>query len=493
MNKVAGLQKMASCDAMATVYISHDAVYRVIDSASQKSVEEMLEVIRQLGEGSIVHTEVCSEIDVPDGIDDSLFVLKHKKVMFISYPHEWCAAMLKDAALCQTALSKSLLRHGLFLKDAHPWNILFEKGRPIFVDFTSIVTREQLFSEEYLRANQCYAGATDDIRLAQVLKEIAERMYLPYFFNPLCAYAFGHRPYVANEIERSTLNASRSKFSIRSCLPVFRLRPSAIISSIKWLIARLRFSSSIRLLEKSARPERFFQRVEDITQGLEVQTSGSAYSNYYQLKGEDQSWDFSQDWNGKQKAVYEALNTPKITTVLDVACNTGWYSILAAKLGKQVVAFDIDEACIEALYGRVKAENLNILPLVMNFSQLSVRRDSIYDGKTILIDSSDRLSCDSLMALGIFHHLTLGAGMSFEKVLEHLISLCKHQMIIEFVDAEDAMIKNEPEFFPAYFKNKELLADYSVRRLVALCEERGFRVRQESSHPATRSILICER
>ena len=61
-----------------------------------------------------------------------------------------------------------------------------------------------------------------------------------------------------------------------------------------------------------------------------------------------------------RKAVYQTLNVPEISTIFDVACNTGWYSVLAVKLGKHVVAFDIDEACVDALYNQVKTERLDI-------------------------------------------------------------------------------------------------------------------------------------
>jgi hypothetical protein len=166
---------------------------------------------------------------------------------------------------------------------------------------------------------------------------------------------------------------------------------------------------------------------------------------------------------------------------------------MAEKLGKRVVAFDIDEACIETLYGQVKKDQLDILPLVINFTELTQDRYSIYDGRKVLFNATQRLRSDSVIVLGIIHHLTLGLGLSFEQVLDRLIPLCEKQLIIEFVDANDPMIQNEPSFFPAYYQNKALLQGYERSKLIALCEDRGFEVRCERSHPATRSILICRK
>src|SRR5678815_3981698 len=71
-------------------------------------------------------------------IRDSQMVVRHRMVPFTSYPEEWCPAMLKDAALTLLDLLVELARCGLTLKDAHPWNLLFDRGRPVYVDLVSI-------------------------------------------------------------------------------------------------------------------------------------------------------------------------------------------------------------------------------------------------------------------------------------------------------------------------------------------------------------------
>src|SRR5881296_2050967 len=40
-------------------------------------------------------------------------VLRHRSVPFVSYPHEWCAAMFKDAAAAYLDLLEELLKRGL--------------------------------------------------------------------------------------------------------------------------------------------------------------------------------------------------------------------------------------------------------------------------------------------------------------------------------------------------------------------------------------------
>jgi len=237
----------------------------------------------------------------------------------------------------------------------------------------------------------------------------------------------------------------------------------------------------------------FNSEIHGIVSDIKVEVGTSAYSNYYKLKGEDDAWSYSETWNDKQKTVYNALNNNNNNTVLDVACNTGWFAVLAEKLGKRVVAFDIDEGCIEALYAQVKSEQLDILPLVLNFTEMTQNRYSIVDGKIVLINAAQRLCSDSVIALGIIHHLALGVGLSFKQILDKLLPLCKEQLIIEFIDKDDEMIQGEPTFLPAFSKNRDLIAGYNLEEFKALIETRGYDVLIEKSHPVTRSILICNK
>ena len=226
---------------------------------------------------------------------------------------------------------------------------------------------------------------------------------------------------------------------------------------------------------------------------LPVTVEATAYSQYYSDKGEEQSVRYSEDWNHKQKEVHDALDSSDVGSVLDVACNTGWFALMAENLGKSVVAFDIDESCVDVLYQKVSRDRLNILPLVMNFTQLTKNRYSIHDGNLVLIDAIQRLRSDAVMVLGIIHHLVLGVGMSFEEVLEPLLLLSGRRLIIEFVDSDDDKIKNEPSFFPAYFKDRTLIDDYDINKLIRLLEERNCKVNVRPSYPDTRKMLICQK
>src|SRR5437016_5424762 len=100
-------------------------------------------VVRRLFDDGVIQTLVDRGLLIqtqptPLQVDGYEMVVRHRYVPFASYPEEWCPAMLKDAALTNIELLMELARYGFTLKDAHPWNILFDAWKPVYVDFSSI-------------------------------------------------------------------------------------------------------------------------------------------------------------------------------------------------------------------------------------------------------------------------------------------------------------------------------------------------------------------
>ena len=69
-------------------------------------------------------------------------VLEHVPVSFVSYPYEWPRAMLREAARVTVEVAERLLEDGYGLKDATPFNVLFEGPNAIFIDALSIEKRD---------------------------------------------------------------------------------------------------------------------------------------------------------------------------------------------------------------------------------------------------------------------------------------------------------------------------------------------------------------
>jgi hypothetical protein len=118
-----------------------DDLYRGLRGQRARFFESLFAagVIEQLGErGLIVGTEVAP-LDV-DGYD---VIVRHHTIEHVAYPTEWCAPMFADAALLYLDLLEELARNDLTLKDVHPWNLVFDGWKPVFVDLTSIAPAEE--------------------------------------------------------------------------------------------------------------------------------------------------------------------------------------------------------------------------------------------------------------------------------------------------------------------------------------------------------------
>jgi hypothetical protein len=112
--------------------IQPDRVLRLLNERGASVLDAFLksEIIQTLG-GSIVETRPAGALAV-----------EHPKVWFPSYPYEWPAEMLHAAGELTLDLATSALSEGWGLKDATPYNVLFEGPRPIFVGICSFEQRD---------------------------------------------------------------------------------------------------------------------------------------------------------------------------------------------------------------------------------------------------------------------------------------------------------------------------------------------------------------
>src|SRR5438477_218419 len=110
-------------------------LYRGIHPAHESFFRNLFDkgIIQSLVEkGLVVNTEIA-----PLKLPGYPLVLKHQRIPFVTYATEWPAPALKDAALLQANLNIELAGHGLACVDAHPWNILFDGPKPVFIDVGS--------------------------------------------------------------------------------------------------------------------------------------------------------------------------------------------------------------------------------------------------------------------------------------------------------------------------------------------------------------------
>ena len=120
--------KTSLVDPVGILYEGNGRFYRAINAESEAFVREVLRsgVIDQLvSEGLFPATRVSAE-----QIDVCPLVLEHEIIGVPTYPFEWSPAMLRAAGLCVARVNDVCSRFGYELKDAHPYNVVFDGSNP---------------------------------------------------------------------------------------------------------------------------------------------------------------------------------------------------------------------------------------------------------------------------------------------------------------------------------------------------------------------------
>ena len=133
----------------------------------------------------------------------------------------------------------------------------------------------------------------------------------------------------------------------------------------------------------------------------------------------------------------------KPARVLDIGCNTGDYSFLAAETGASVIAADGDHDAIENLYRRMKSRPAAISPMVVDLSTPSpaigyrnLERPSFFE----------RLDVDCVLALALIHHLHVSGNLSIPAIRDLFFDMTRDYLVLEYVPTDDVMFKKLLQF-----------------------------------------------
>ena len=424
------------------------------------------------------------------GLVKTIFHYKRKELIhqkhIISYPYEWSSNMFKDAVLFHLNLYIKLDKFGLTLKDGILNNVLFHYSKPIFVDFFSLVFKKDLILEEWLDKNK--NKKYYDLRFA-----IYDSMILPFMIEPFIFFAQKQNQFVRKYLFHQYVNV---------------LQPDNIFYKINkkfWekfyslKIFFLDFNNNIILLKKYIKidPKNnfnfFLKKIAYLIMKTDVSLKESSYSSYYQNKKENFKFKFNSNWGDKQKNIFNIIKEHHPKSVLDLGCNTGWFSFLAEKNGASVIAIDNDEACIDKIYLNTKKNNLKIHPLVMSFEDLDkqkygIKKNENEKNKILFLPPVARLQSDMVMCLALSHHLVLGNNISIKKIFKNLSLLTKKFLIFEFVDLNDSLIQKEKNFFKNINKYNKLNYNLKVFNEIALTNFKSFKI--FNSNSVTRKILL---
>ncbi|HEY0004451.1 MAG TPA: class I SAM-dependent methyltransferase [Pyrinomonadaceae bacterium] len=408
-------------------------VIRLINPSALQDFEDYLnsQTIRQLTDkGMVVRTEQLDESAILQLSEHQKFkaafdraevgaVVEHERIFFQSFPYEWPPEMLWAAGVLTLDLAESLLPEGLCLKDATPYNILYRGPQPVFVDLLSVERRSPndpiwLPSEQFQRTflRPLLVNKHFDVGLDQTFLTHRDGLS-PEEVYSLCG------PLQKLSTSFLTLVSLPTLFS----RPAISERPSIYQQQTTDNPDKARFILD-RLLKGLRR------KLESLRPGDERKSDWADYTerNSY-------SASYLPD---KQRFVEQALEQEKPERVLDVGCNTGDFSSMAARAGASVVAIDTDPVVVGKLWRRAQAERLRILPLVVDLSRPSPGIGWRNAECASFLERA-RGSFDCVMMLAVIHHLLVSERIPLEEIMRLASELTRGLLLVEYVSPEDPM------------------------------------------------------
>ena len=423
-------------DPAGRVFLLNDRVLRLVTSEGADVLRQFLntEIARALtADGQLVKTTFLDTDTRSLGLPTSQLsqvisanprnvVVEHERIAPRSFPYEWSPRMLHAAGSLTLDLAERVLDEGFSLKDATPYNVLFKGSRPVFVDVLSFESREPhdptwlpfnqfvrtvllpLLANKYfgLRLDQLLFANREGLEPAEVAQLCGSWQKLSPLFLSLVFFPtwLGQKPSNGNKSiyrPRRLNNPEQAKFILQRQLKQLR-----------------------RQLGK-----------------LQPVDRDSNWSGYMTAERH-----FSDDYlAAKESFVSEALKNARARTVLDVGCNTGHFSRLAATHGASVVAIDQDPAVVDAVWTRAALDNLDILPLVVNLARPTPAIGWRNQECPSFLDRA-KGRFDLVLMLAVLHHLLVSEQVPLPAILELTAELTSEFLIIEFVAPEDPMFSS---------------------------------------------------
>src|SRR6188474_364034 len=276
-------------------------------------------------------------------------VIQPEQIPTISYPYEWSFGMLKDAALATLDAQAAAAERGFTLRDATAYNVQFLRGRPILIDTLSFEAAEpggpwiayRQFCEQFLAPLALMA--IRDVRLGLMLRDHVDGIPLDLAARllpgrtrwnlGLGAHIHAHARAQRRYAGKADAAAAETKKTTMS-----PMRQQALLDSLRRTIQKLDW-----------KPE------------------GTEWADYAEHTSYGEGGTAAKD-----DLVGRFLTDAGGERVWDLGANTGRFSRIAAGLGRDVVAWDIDPAAVERNYRQVRRDGEErILPLVLDLANPS--------------------------------------------------------------------------------------------------------------------------
>lgn len=423
-------------DPAGRIVTNDRRVFRLVTEAGALNLRAFLDSqVYRLGAraGEVVRTNVLYAPDrqrllrdlgaepAAEGLDVKL-VLEHERIPFPSYPYEWPPEMLHAAGELTLGLAGRSTEEGLGLKDATPYNVLFRGPDPVFVDVLSVERRR----------------ADDPTWLPY--SQFVRTFLLPLLVNQ----RFGVR---LDQLLLSRREGIEPDEVYRMCGPVQRLADPflTLVTIPSWLRGQADRKENQLFQEQSVgnrEKAKFILKgvLNQLRSALErVRPRPAARSGWTGYM--EQHLSYSDDeLAAKQRFCTQALQEFAPSHVLDVGCNTGHYSMLAAACGASVVAIDSDPAVVSEVWRVGRERKLDVLPLVVDIARPTPAAGWRNQESRSFLERAQG-AFPFVMMLALVHHLMVTERVPLPEIVDLAARLTTDLLLVEWIEPEDPMFR----------------------------------------------------
>jgi hypothetical protein len=433
--------------------LSKDAAAEWRQVSGAPAYQALVETGRVIGSRELTEDEVL-DVRAPQW---ATAVLEHERIPFVSYPYEWCFAMLREAALLHLEILESLLPQSAVLKDATPYNVQFRGCHPVFIDAGSFVPHR-------------------DGEPWTAYRQFCELQLIPLMLQSYRGVDF--QPVLRSELDGLTPERAGKWFSLRDAL-----RPG--VATHVWLhgwMQRLNADtngSASRSLRSNgfstALIQQNLRRLSRLVERLSWTPPRTAWSDY------DRRWPHvAADRDAKTTFVQEVCGARRHKLAWDLGCCSGHYARIAAQSADTVIAMDQDHGCVERLFLDLRRDGpANILPLRVDLANPS---PGLGWRGCERLRLEERGRPDLVICLGLIHHLVIGSNVPLADVIDWLGDL-GGELILEFPTKADPLVQT-------LLNNKnDQYGDYSLTDVVSLLHRR-FELQRSQLLPSGERFLF---
>ncbi len=434
-------------DPSGTVVLEPDRVLRYLTAEGHNALTTFLdsEFAAKLAEAGIIVT--TRKLGAPgaraplapvvDAHRNFHHVVEHRRIPFVTYPCEWSMEQLFDAASLTLDLAEQALPHGFVLKDATPYNIVFDHARPVFVDIASFARRDP-------SATAWVAGGQFTRQF--LLPLLAHKLGVPRIQDTYLTHRDGMEAAELRSLPGLTKGLRRGYFSLVAAPLLLERISGAGPLKPKWepkAASAEKAEFTMRWIFRS-----FRRQLRAVEPKRRVATHWAAYQR--------QVPSYSPEEFGVKRAfVEEAIRVAAPKRVLDIGCNEGLFSQAAVAQGASVVAFDQDAGVIGALYQKARDGRLPILPLVQDLGRPTPPHGWRNRERASFLNRV-RGNFDLVLGLAVLHHMLVTDGVPLTDAIELFAEFTTGHVLLEYVDPKDA-------HFQTLLRGRETIHEYLTR------------------------------